>query len=333
MIYKLLKINARLQNHRIKFLALYLFHQFRFRYLSVNLDPVLACNLRCTMCYFSDKEYIKKLKGILKFSEAEIMAKAIFKRALKLQIGCGTEPTLYKNLPELVSLAKSYKIPYISLTTNGNLLNSTSIENLLKAGLNEFTISVHGVEKSTYEVFMKGAKHETFLEIFNILKDLKKHYPFKIRVNYTFNKDNFDELYNFFDVYDANAIDILQIRPIKKLGDTAYNNFDLTGLVEQYPNLHAILHQKCKNHNIVFMAPKNLHNSISNSKSKSAVIHNYTYCYASPNFLFRPDFDWKKETFEEYTNRISWSGELLRNIFKSSEAINSVAYKLDYDLS
>jgi hypothetical protein len=32
------------------------------RYLAVNLDPVLACNLRCKMCYFTDADYVKDLK-------------------------------------------------------------------------------------------------------------------------------------------------------------------------------------------------------------------------------------------------------------------------------
>lgn len=333
MIYKLLKINARFHNHRIKFLALYLFHKLGFRYLSVNLDPVMACNLRCTMCYFTDKDYVKKLKGILNPVDRQLMGKAIFHRALKLQIGCGTEPTLYKELAELVSLAKSCKVPYISLTTNANLLTKSSVEKLLKAGLNEFTLSVHGVEKSTYENFMQGAKHETFLEVFEILKNLKKEYTFKIRLNYTFNKHNFEELFRLFHVYNPKAIDILQIRPIKQLGNTAYNDFDLTSLTEQYPNLHKVLSKVCKKHHIIFMAPRELNNSIAGNPSKSALIHNYTFCYASPNFLFRPDFDWKNETYEAYTKRVSWSGELFGNIFKSSKQIDSVTYKLNYDLS
>jgi len=106
------------------------------RYLAVNLDPVLACNLRCKMCYFTDADYVKTLKGQFKDEELDQVAKAIFNRALKLQIGCGTEPTLYKNLVKIVELGKLYKVPYISITTNANLLDEEKIEALLKAGLN-----------------------------------------------------------------------------------------------------------------------------------------------------------------------------------------------------
>ena len=82
-IYKLLKLNRKIRSHRIKFLALYLLHKFKFRYLAVNLDPVMACNLRCKMCYFTDADYVKTLKGQFKEEELNLVAKAVFKRALK----------------------------------------------------------------------------------------------------------------------------------------------------------------------------------------------------------------------------------------------------------
>ena len=117
-IYQLLRLNRVVKNHRIKFLALYLLHKFNRRYLAVNFDPVLACNLRCKMCYFTDSDYVKTLKGQFKEDDLELIAERIFKRALKLQIGCGTEPTLYKGLAKIVALGKRYKVPYISITTN-----------------------------------------------------------------------------------------------------------------------------------------------------------------------------------------------------------------------
>ncbi|RZV67600.1 MAG: radical SAM protein, partial [Flavobacteriaceae bacterium] len=115
-IYRLLKLNRMVKNHRIKFLGLFFLHKFNKRYLAVNLDPVLACNLRCQMCYFTDSEILKTLKGQLTDDELHRIADLIFKRALKLQIGCGTEPTLYKNLDKIVALGKKYNVPYISLT-------------------------------------------------------------------------------------------------------------------------------------------------------------------------------------------------------------------------
>ena len=95
--YRLLKLNGIIKNQRIKFLGLFLLHKLGRRYLAVNFDPVMACNLRCKMCYFTDADYVKKLKGIFKKEELPTLSKAILDRAIKLQVGCGTEPTLYKD--------------------------------------------------------------------------------------------------------------------------------------------------------------------------------------------------------------------------------------------
>lgn len=330
-IYKLLRLNRRIKNHRIKFLALFLLHKFNKRYLAVNIDPVLACNLRCKMCYFTDANYVKTLKGQFKEEELEQVAKAIFGRALKLQIGCGTEPTLFKKLPLLVSLGKDYKVPYISITTNANLLNESKIEELLIAGLDEFTISLHGVTRSSYEDFMKNASHKKFLEVFQVFARLKLKYNFAVRINYTFNKDNFYELTEFFNVFDGKSFDYLQIRPIQKIGDTEYNDFDLEPLRDDYKNVIKDIKEKCMQHNITLLASEEI--PIKEDTNNSSFIFNYTFCYISPNNFWKPDFNWKTESFNTYSQRIGWSKQLLKNAFRSKKTLKSSSNKLNYDIS
>jgi len=329
-IYKLLRLNRKIKSHRIKFLALYVLHKLNKRYLAINLDPVMACNLRCKMCYFTDADYVKTLKGQFKEEDLDLVAKAIFKRALKLQIGCGTEPTLYKNLPKLVSLGKQYKVPYISLTTNANLLTEERAEELLKEGLNEFTISLHGVTKESYENFMKKASYEKFQNAFMAFKKLKSKYDFKVRINYTFNKDNFYELKDFFKHFDASAFDILQLRPIQKIGNTEYNDFDITSLENDYPDLVSVIRKNCVAHNIILMAPNSL--SKLKEENKSSFIFDYTFCYVSPNEFWKEGFNWRDETFNAYSKKIGWSKQLLSNVFKSKSNLRSLSTKLNYEV-
>jgi len=329
-IYRLIKLNRKFNNHRIKFLSLWFLHKFNKRYLVLNLDPVLACNLRCKMCYFTDKDYVKKLKGQFKPEEIDRVAKTVFKRALKLQIGCGTEPTLYKNLPDIVKLGKSYNVPYISLTTNANLLNEENIENLLKAGLNEFTISLHGVKKESYEYFMAKGSYDKFRNAFQAFKKLKKNYTFKVRINYTFNKDNFYELSDLFKYFDGESIDIIQIRPIQKIGNTEYDDFDISQLASNYNNVIEVIKTNCKKHNITLLAP----NSISKLKNKneSSLIYDYITCYISPQYFWKEGFNWKQETFNHYARDIGWSKLLLSNVFKSKSKLNTTSNKLNYEV-
>ena len=329
-IYKLLQLNRKIKSHRIKFLGLYMLHQFNQRYLAVNLDPVLACNLRCKMCYFTDAEYVKTLKGQFKDDELEQVAKTIFRRALKLQIGCGTEPTLYKDLVKVVALGKQYNVPYISITTNANLLDEEKIEALLKAGLNEFTISLHGVHKESYENFMQKASYEKFHNAFNAFQKLKKQYDFKVRINYTFNKDNFYELADFFKHFNGESFDILQIRPIQKIGNTEYNDFNLDSIRDDYAELIEGIRSQCKENQITLLAP----NSIPKNQSvnASSLIFDYTFCYVSPQKFWKNGFDWNNESFNAYSQKIGWSRLLRSNIFKSEKELKSLANRLNYEI-
>ena len=330
-IYKLLKLNNSIKNHRIKFLGLFLLHKFNKRYLALNLDPVMACNLRCKMCYFTDKDYVKKIKGKMTNDEVEQIAKAIFSRALKLQIGCGTEPTLYKDLPEIVTLGKKYKVPYISLTTNANLLTSEKIEDLLSAGLDEFTISLHGVTKESYEDFMGKANYETFVEVFNSFSKFKEKYNFKVRVNYTFNKDNFIELKDFFEYFNKESFDILQLRPIKSMGNTEYKDLNLESIEEAYENIIPHFREECKKNNITLLAPNTLKKG-KGFKNKASIILRYTFCYISPQFFWREDFKWKEESFDQYSKRKGWSKLIFSNIFKSEKKFQLENSQLNYDV-
>ena len=329
-IYKLLRLNRLVKNHRLKFLALYALHRMKMRYLAVNLDPVMACNLRCTMCYFTDKEYVKKMKGQLKPQELDRIAAVLFPRALKLQIGCGTEPTLYKDLARVVSLGKKYKVPYISLTTNANLLTRESIIELLDAGLDEFTISLHGVKKDTYEAFMQKGQYETFMKVFSEFADLKRSRSFKVRINYTFNIDNFHELNDFFTYFDGSSFDILQIRPIRKLGNTAYSNFDLEPLREDYSKVIGQIRENCKSNEIILLASDSIPDK--SRINDAGLIFDYTFCYVSPDMVWKPEFKWQTESFEEYSKAIGWGKTLFSNIFKSKSALRNRATRLNYEI-
>lgn len=333
-VYSLLKLNRYLKNHRIKFLGLWLLHVLNKRYLAVNLDPVMACNLKCKMCYFTDENYVRKLKGIFKENEIERISEVIFSRALKLQIGCGTEPTLYKDLSQIVSLGKKYKVPYISLTTNANLLTKELIFDLVSNGLDEFTVSLHGVNKDEYESFMGKASYDKFLNALKEISEIKKDFPkLKLRINYTFNKDNFHSLSQFFDFFGKYSIDILQVRPIKKLGDTEYQDFDISALKADYDDMIADIRKECNGRKITLLA-NNSFDSLMNEDNISSFIYNYTYCYISPNHFWRKGFDWKTQTYNQFSRKINWSAELFGNVFKSKKQMLELESKttLNYDI-
>lgn len=328
--YKILRINNYIKNHRIKFLGLWLLSIFNKRYLSIQMDPVLACNLRCKMCYFTDADYVKKhMKGIFKEENMEDIGRIIFKNALKLQIGCGAEPTLFKHNTKLIEMAKSHKVPYISMVTNGNLLQQKDISDFATAGLNEFIISMHGVTKESYENFMDKGVYEKFHEILHFITEQKKQNPsLKLRINYTFNEDNFYELKDFFKIYGKYAIDIIQLRPIDKIGETTYNNFSLKKIENDYVEVSGFVKDECNKRKITLLYPQSVYRNEETSlkvktRNDSSYLVPYTYCYVSPDFFWKEDFDWKTETFSNWKKRNNWDSKILKNVFLSRKKLDN----------
>jgi MoaA/NifB/PqqE/SkfB family radical SAM enzyme len=285
------------------------------------------------MCYFTDKEYVKKLKGIFPENELPLLGKAVLKRAIKLQIGCGTEPTLYKNVEKIILLGSKHKVPYISMTTNANNIERETLEKWCAAGLNEITVSLHGTTKETYEEMMGRGNFERFILSLSYITEIKKRYPsFQLRINYTFNEDNFDELNLFGTVFKDIDVDVLQIRPIFKMGDTTYNNFSMEKIIPKYNSVYDKLKKDCKNNNTLFMAPEK--SQLEATVSSSSIVYNYTYFYISPTFFWNKNFDWKNENFNQYSNRIGYGKELLKMIFSSKKELAKLLNdKLKYNIS
>lgn len=317
-IYSLLKLNRLLKNPFAVGFGIWLFHVLNKRYLAIFFDPILACNLRCKMCYFSNEEKRKTFKGFFADNDLSRIAEVIFPHALKLQIGCGAEPTLFKHNVQIVKLAKQYKIPYISLTTNANLLSSDLIEDLLDAGLNEFTISLHGVNKESYEYLMQGASYEKFLSALNEISRIKDQYTnSKLRVNFTVCEENMDELEDFFKVFDAVKIDILQVRPMQDIGGEKKNIVNQSSFNKKFNTVSLLLKDECSKRNITYIAPLQLEEKMKENRSSS--IMDSTYCYISPRCFFHSDLDWHNETFRQYAKRTKYAKRLFKQIFSKKQ--------------
>ncbi|MDR3195031.1 MAG: radical SAM protein [Tannerella sp.] len=309
-------------------------HLLGRRYTGIFLDPVLACNLRCKMCYFSDEEKRKNYRGIFSYEDMELIAAALFSRALKLQIGCGAEPTLHKDLSKIIALGKQYRIPYISLTTNGNLLTKDTLSDAVQAGLNEITLSTHGLTKKTYEYLMTNGNFDIFKQTLQYIGTLKTQYPnFKLRINYTINNDNLDELDKIWELIGS-EVDILQIRPVQKIGNPEYADFDLTRIYNRYDTLITPVADECKRRKITCLVPSKENILVlKKDEMQDGRIEAATYCYVSPRGCWKDDFDYKTETFESYARKHHVGRRMFADLFaKSEKKKTNVSHKMNYSI-
>jgi molybdenum cofactor biosynthesis enzyme MoaA len=269
------------------------------------------------MCYFSDNDYRKNNKGKFTQEQSDRIADIMFPYALQVVLGCATEPTLYKDYVSIIKKAKAMGVPHISLTTNAQLISKDKITELIGAGLKEVTVSVHGVSKEMYEKFMPGATHEKLLDFLANLKEEKKRlqspYP-KLRINYTVNPENLDELSRFYAVYGAYEIELLQVRPVMNIGGVYDQLFENQSDIQLYKETITKLKTESAKRSVMLLA--NVADIQYKTENNNAPIVEAVYRYISPEVVFERDMDWKNEDYFTYCKRVGYDKWLWKNIFK-----------------
>ena len=334
--YSLFKRVISIKSPRIRLLMLAGAKAVGCRFLGVYLDPVIACNIRCRMCYFSDPNGRPKPQGSM--SEDFIRSlHPVFRKALKLQIGCGAEPTLYGNLPSLITAGKKAGIPFIEMTTNGQQLGLDKLRELCQAGLDGITLSLHGTRRATYEDLMKGASFDKFMHLIDALRMIQQEFPaFQLRVNYTVNNLNKAELPEIWQLFGETRIHTLQVRPIQQLGDTDYNDFQIADYNTFISDIIVPLKAECEKRGTISLLPsaKNIEALGRGNERAMNLIESITYCYVTPQSCYRDDFNPADESISRYQRRKGLTRRLWGSIFslrhrKRDEDVNTTK-KLNY---
>ncbi len=115
----------------------------------VILNVTDRCNLNCNFC-FADPDQGKEDPSLEKISES--LYKLINKGKSLVQLS-GGEPTVRKDITQIVRIAKRAGAKYVQLNTNGVLLgkNKQFVKELAEAGLSFVFMQFDGTEDGIYE--------------------------------------------------------------------------------------------------------------------------------------------------------------------------------------
>lgn len=154
------------------------------------------CNNGCLFCSDLHKQNRAEFKNLKKYAQNDL--KAMRGKIDRVLFSSG-EPTLNPSLPDLIKLAMEYGYKKVDLITNGRkLADKKFCESLLRAGLNEISVSLHGSKKEVHDAITRvpGSFEETFLGLCN-LSFFAKKYPFRFFVNFLLNKINYRDMENY----------------------------------------------------------------------------------------------------------------------------------------
>lgn len=318
----LLALNAMVPSNRLKFLGVLAAELLGLRYTIVRMDPAVACNLRCAMCHYSDPDWYAGNAGP-RFTPEQVrrIADSFFPEALQLFIGCGSEPTMWKDYPSVVELAKARGVPFVSLVTNAQLLRRAEVERLVAYGLDEIIVSIHGTDETTYERLMKGARWQRLHDNLALLEEVRQAAGGKggkggaggpeLRLNFTVNNDNVGQIAEIPAVFGRYGPRTIQIRPIiADIGNTAYTDKDLARSLPAYEAGVAALRRHCAEAGVRLLA--NTADPLARGANRKAVVYEHAVLrYIGPQRVWKEGFDPADLPYPAFKRRIGFRRALL----------------------
>jgi hypothetical protein len=120
----------------------------------IEIRPITGCNLNCIFCSVDlckrERDFVVNVDFLAK--EAEKLAKLKLEEVKELEIHINTqgEPLLYAPLAELIKKVSKIKgVKTISIDTNGSLLTEEKVDELVKAGMTRFNVSLNAFSEET----------------------------------------------------------------------------------------------------------------------------------------------------------------------------------------
>jgi|GEM_PF-979899 len=184
-----------------KFINLYTAYigsHFRPSALSVRMIPTDRCNLNCAYCW--QKRNDPRAMTLAEFN-------AYLAKAKNLGVGIitflGGEPMVWPGLYDAIESCTRANV-LTDLTTNGTLLDATTIEQLGQAGLDYLNISVDGVEATDVSKKNSIVRGDTL----KLLKACRRKHGMHFRINSVIYKNNFEQVKVMMEFARQNNVQI-----------------------------------------------------------------------------------------------------------------------------
>lgn len=116
----------------------------------IEIKPITSCNLNCIYCSINqdkrpvdvviEADYmVEELNKLIEFKECD---------QIEIHIGCNGEPLRYASLIYLVKkIRKNKNVKKVSMDTNATMLTKNKIDELVKAGMTRFNISLDALNQ------------------------------------------------------------------------------------------------------------------------------------------------------------------------------------------
>ena len=184
--------------------------------LTFSIEPTNFCNLECPECP-SGLGALTRPLGLLKFENFKNIIDQIYEHCFYIQLFFQGEPYINKELPEMIKYARSKNI-YVSISTNGLLINEKKVDIVLKNAPDKLIFSIDGLDERSYQNYRIGGAFkdaDAALRLFikkKREKNLKK--PF-VEFQFIVMKQNEDQIEKVFSYGKEVGVDNVVLKTMQ----------------------------------------------------------------------------------------------------------------------
>ncbi|XP_014474292.1 PREDICTED: molybdenum cofactor biosynthesis protein 1 isoform X1 [Dinoponera quadriceps] len=214
-------------------------------YLRISITE--RCNLRCTYCMPAEGVKLTKKDGILQTDEIIQIADLFVKEGVRKIRLTGGEPTVRKDIVDIVAQLKQLKnLEQVAITTNGLTL-TRQLPAFQKAGLDALNISLDTLKEKRFEIFTRRQGWARVMAAIDLAVQIGYN-PVKVNCVIMRGKND-DEITDFVDFTRDRPIDVRFIEYMPFQGNEWKENkmvsFDEMKKIirEKHPDFQALPNQ------------------------------------------------------------------------------------------
>ena len=145
------------------------------RPLTLRLDIINKCNLRCVMCHYSDDAIFRRPARRVALEDFDRWFDSVQAGVREVVLSCGDEPLMSPQFTEIVR-AITDRRPEINVmfSTNAMLMDERIARAIVESGVALVMMSLDGVQPETLEAVRKGARFERVVGNAHRLAEMKR---------------------------------------------------------------------------------------------------------------------------------------------------------------
>lgn len=142
--------------------------------ITLRLDLINKCNLRCIMCHYSQDDVFKRPAQSVTPDQFQQLFEGIASSVGEVILSCADEPLASKFFPEILTYLRRVRPDVvIRFCTNAMLMTERLRRIIVEQRVDHVLFSIDGVNRASFESIRRGAKFSRVLAHIHALRELR----------------------------------------------------------------------------------------------------------------------------------------------------------------